>query len=164
MVARQHTSPLPMKVGPTSLDVANHILAMTAKVNVMDEDVVSNSAQVLVLCGQVASLEKQYGVVLEQTSKLTEAIRELREAMLPGAAARKELTTLPSIIIDDIKQVLNEKELAERRSQSMRVKALKEEDAFARGRDLRNAKLAFFGLLAVSVLGELYRLIVTHQF
>jgi hypothetical protein len=163
MVAARRASPLPLKVGPSSMEVANHILAMTAKINVMDEDVVSNSAQVLILSGQVSSLEKQSSAVLEQANKLTDAVRELREALLPGAAMRKELITLPNIIIEEVKHVLDENELANRRSKSIRARELKEEDTLARDRDLRNAKLAFYGLLAAGVAGELVRILLTHQ-
>jgi len=157
------SSPLPIKVGSSYTDVVNHILAVTQRVNAMDKDVIASGSQVLLLSGQVSALQAQGTTLIEQVNKLTDAVRELRETLLPGAAMRKELTTLPNILLDEVKHVLDEEELKKRRAESLRARDLKDEDALARDRDLRNAKLAFYGLLAVTFIGELIRILVTHN-
>jgi hypothetical protein len=161
--SRHHASPLPIKVGASYPDVVDHISKLTIKVNRMDEDLVNLSAQVLLSSGQVAALQEQGTTLIDQVNKLTDAVRELRETLLPGAAMRKELITLPNIIIEEVKHVLDEAELSKRRNESIRTKSLRDEDSFARNRDLRNAKFAFYGALVVMFLGELVRILLTHQ-
>jgi hypothetical protein len=163
MAASRH-SPLPMKVAANFMDVVNHVMALTQRTNMLSEHVDELGADMLKVAGETSRSNR---AVLEQMGKVTEAMRELREALLPDPAHRAQMTTLPAIdtaeinaiLNEKVEEKLNEKELAQRRSQSIRAKA-EETDL---KRDLRNAKYALVVALASGFLVEAFRVLLTGK-
>jgi hypothetical protein len=152
---------VPLRFGATTDDVVRQLVLISAASNSHSEQLDELRAEVLVVAGETAVATKK---ALEQVQKLTDVVRELRDALLPNAEHRKEMTTLPDIVIEDVRRILNEDELQKRRSESLRAKALVEEDTLARKRDARNARLAVYGLVLVGVVTEVCRWVFTHSF
>jgi hypothetical protein len=155
MAASRH-SPLPMKVAANFMDVVNHVMALTQKVNGHSQHLDELGAQMLLVAGETSRSNDK---VVEQVNKLTDAMRELREALLPDSKHRAELITLPNIVVEEVKAVLNEAELTKRRNDSQRARA----EGTDLKRDLRNAKYALVVALASGFLVEAFRVLITGK-
>jgi Fic family protein len=160
MVAARH-SPLPTKIAPTFLDVVDHLMKLTAKSNAYGEQLDELEAKMLLVAGETSRSNR---AVLEQMAKVTDATREMREALMPESEHRRHLITLPTIDVSEINEILqeklNENELQKRRSDSLRAKKAEDE----KRRDVRVAWLAFWGLFAATFLTELFRIVTTGKF
>jgi hypothetical protein len=163
MVA-SHRSPLRLKAVADSTDVVNHILAMTERLNLVDNDVVDCKAQVILLESAQMKAEERLAENLAQTQKLTKAIQELREIIVPNSEHRRELATLPDMdlseIAEQVKKYEDSQELDRRRKESLRAKALTDE----KNRDLRNVRWTLYATLFVGVATEIFRILFTHGF
>lgn len=162
-----YPSPLPIKLGTSSIDLINHLIALTTKVNQLDERVCEVESAMVRVAGETSRSNQ---MVVEQINTLTEAVRQLRDVVVPSGH-REDLITLPEIVVDQVNEYMNAHELEQRRKDSMRAKAAKDEedkleaeDKLARARDLRNAKIGFWIAVGSGILIELGRILITHSF
>jgi len=160
--------PLPTELEVvTSTSVIEHIFKVTARVNRHDEEIELMKADFLRVTGEV---NRTSAAVVTQMNTLTDALRELRTAILPGGAMREKLITLPTIDVSEIQSVLDQKELEQRRRDSVRARdkeeedrRIKLEDELALRRDARNSKWLLYITLGAAVLGEVARIFFTHS-
>lgn len=162
-------TPLRMRASNiTSVEVVEQLLAVTSRVNQHEERIGAIEVDLMSVVGETS---RSNTAVVKQVDILTEALRELRTAILPGGESRAKLITLPNIVIEEVRQVLDEAELNKRRQDSLRAREdtaekdrLALEDKLATKRDAKNAKVALYTALAIMVLTELLRLAITHSF
>lgn len=168
-MTQSRNTPLKMRPSsPTSVEMVEHLLAITNRVNQHEERIATIEVDMMTVVGETSRSNME---VIRQVNTLSDAMRELRDAIIPGGPAmRGKLITIPNIEVDEIRQVLNQDELERRRRESLRVKEdtqekerLALEDKLATKRDARNARVALYTALAVMVLTELLRLAITHS-
>jgi hypothetical protein len=168
-VSQGRSSPLAMKAyKPTSIEMVEHVLAITARVNQHDERIATVEANLLTVAGETS---RSNTAVLTQMNTLSEAFRELRDVVLPPGTSRQKLITVPNIVVEEVVQVLDQRELDRRRQDSLRAKEdttekerLALEDTLATKRDAKNARVGLYIALIVMVLTEVLRLAITHSF
>jgi hypothetical protein len=156
MTASARYTPLPTRIDLSQVGVVDHLMQLTARVNAHTDVLSEVEAKMLLVAGETS---RSNGVVVDQVNKLTDAMRELREVLLPNSEHRKELVTLPDIVVEEVNAILADKELQKRRTDSLRARAASDE----KRHDARVAWYAFWGLFAAAFLGELARLLITHQ-
>lgn len=148
------------RYGITSPEMIDHVVELTTRVNQHDERFLQLEADFVRVTGEVSVSSNR---VIVQVNTLTEAVRELRTAMIPPGQTREKLITLPNIEVDEIRAVIEDKldkdELEKRRRESLRAK----DDQKDFKRDARNAKLLFWITIAGAIAGELFRILVTHK-
>jgi hypothetical protein len=163
----RHT-PLKMRPSnPTSTEVIEHLMAVTQRVNNHDERINTIEVDLIAVSGETS---RSNIAVLTQMNTLSEAFRELRDAVLPPGTSRQKLITVPNIVVEEVVQILDQQELVKRRQDSLRVKEdtkererLALEDHLASKRDAKNAKLTLYIGLAIMILTEILRLAITHS-
>lgn len=167
-MSQSRNSPLGLRsYQPTSKEMIEHVLAITARVNEHDERIATVEASLLTVAGETS---RSNTAVLNQMNTLSDAFRELRDAVLPPGTSRQKLITVPNIVVEEVVQILDQQELNKRRQDSLRAKedtATKErlamEDHLAAKRDAKNAKVTLYIGIALAVLAELLRFAITHS-
>jgi hypothetical protein len=168
-MSQSRNTPLTMRTyKPTSVEMVEHVMAITARVNEHDERLTTVEANLLTVAGETSRSNE---AVLKQMVTLSDAVREMRDAVLPPGPGRQKLTTIPNIVVEEVVQILDQQELTKRRQDSLRVKAdtqekerLALEDHLAAKRDAKNAKVALYIGLALAVVAEILRFAITHSF
>jgi hypothetical protein len=161
-------SPLAMRAyKPTSIEMVEQVLAITARVNQHDERIAVVEANLITVAGETSRSNE---AVLKQMVTLSDAVREMREAVLPPGPARQKLITIPNIVVEEVVQVLDQQELSRRRQESLRVKEdtkekerLALEDTLASKRDAKNARVGLYVAILIMVLTEVLRIAITHS-
>lgn len=167
-MSQGRSSPLAMRsYKPTSIEMVEHVMAITARVNEHDERIATVEANLLTVAGETSRSNE---AVLKQMVTLSDAVREMRDAVLPPGPGRQKLTTIPNIVVEEVVQILDQQELTKRRQDSLRVKAettererIALEDSLASKRDAKNNKRLFYITLGAGILIELARLLITHS-
>ena len=168
-MTQSRNTPLKMRASNiTSVEVVEQLMAVTNRVNQHEERINVIEVDLMTVVGETSRSNME---VIRQVNVLSDAMRELRDAIIPGGPTmRQKLITIPNIEMDEVRQVLNQDELERRRSESIRVKAdtaekdrLAFEDKLATKRDARNARTALYTALVIMVLTELLRIAITHS-
>jgi hypothetical protein len=141
-------TPLPIKRTMTTADMSDYLIEMATRVNQLDDHVMQLDANYLRVAGETAkAVQEANDNTTNNMNRLTKAIEQLREALVPNTEVRKQMITLPDLS-EVVHEALEKEELRERRQNSERARA--------DNKDVRMARMTAYWGLAIGLLVELF--------
>jgi len=168
-MSQSRNTPLKLRPSsPTSIEMVEHLLAITQRVNSHEERISTLEVDIMTVVGETS---RSNAAVLNQVNTLSDVVRELRDVLIPGGGVmRQKLITIPKIDVEQVRSVIDHEELERRRRESIRIreddtekKRLELEDKLASKRDAKNARIALYTTLGVGIFIEILRLLITHS-